>query len=272
MRVIAYLLLLICAAGVVKYSLESAHLSDQAAHRLNLSSSTELAWKSVLEKLTFSLYQGAQDEKLSLSVYYAEAERKQTRAEHTALAFLVVASAFITLRVFRRRQSNSNFDTLALDCIVIAFISFVVGILAPIMALSAFTELPVLGTVILKYESKRVLSALAALFAGGNWFIGVLIGVFSVFVPALKTIISLLCLQSKQSKWSEKASNIVKAIGKWSMADVFVIAVFIAYFALGSDKFSDATVGLGLYFFSAYCLISQLTTHYLLKTSGSAAP
>ena len=92
MRVIAYFLLLICAAGVVKYSVESAQLSDQAAHRLNLSSSTELAWKSVLERLSFKLYQGAQDEKLSLSAYYAEAERKQKRAEQTAVAFFVIAA------------------------------------------------------------------------------------------------------------------------------------------------------------------------------------
>ncbi|MGR8949451.1 MAG: paraquat-inducible protein A [Gammaproteobacteria bacterium] len=274
MRAIVYPILLILALGVIKYSAESAELSDAAARRLNLSSSTELAWKSFLEKLSFNLYQGAHDEKLDLSVYYAEAERKQNRANNTAVAFFVFAGAFILIKaILINRGARKILDRdLALDCIVIAFLSLVVGILSPIMALSAFTELPVLGTVILKYESKSVVSALSSLFSGGNWFIGLLVALFSVLVPALKTGISLMCLQSQKTKWSARAGSIVKAIGKWSMADVFVIAIFIAYFALGSDQFSDATVGLGLYFFSAYCLISQFTSHYLLKSATRDTP
>ena len=274
MRAIVFSILLMLALGVIKYSAESAELSDAAARRLNLSSSTELAWKSFLEKLSFKLYQGAQDEKLDLSAYYAQAERKQNRANKTAIAFFVFAGAFILLKaIFINRGGRKSLARgLALDCIVIAFLAFFVGILAPIMALSAFTELPVLGTVILKYESKSVVTALLSLFSGGNWFIGLLVGLFSVLVPALKTGISLICLQSQKTRWSEQAGRIVKAIGKWSMADVFVIAIFIAYFTLGSDQFSDATVGLGLYFFSAYCLISQFISHYLLTAAGRVTP
>jgi hypothetical protein len=48
------------------------------------------------------------------------------------------------------------------------------------------------------------------------------------------------------------------------MADVFVVAVLVAYFAASDDEFSEAQVGLGLYYFAAYCLLSQYATHKLV--------
>ena len=271
-RAFFYVLLIVLAIGVIKYSVESAELSDEAAHRLDLSNSTELAWKSFIEKLSFNLYQGAQDERLGLAAFYVEAERKQQRAEYIAWLFLIIAALFLSVRYLfvRKYPGGSGQRQVALDCIVIAFIAFFVGIVAPVMALRAYTELPVLGTVILKYESKSVVTALSSLVTSGNWFIALLISLFSVAVPILKTVISLLSLQTGKPRWATRATHFIKAIGKWSMADVFVIAIFIAYFALGSDKFSDAEVGLGLYFFAAYCLLSQFTSHYLLTSSEDA--
>ena len=270
MRVLFAAIMVLLAVGVIKYSLETASLRDEAARRLNLSSSTELAWKSVLETLSFNLYRGAQNERLDLSAYYVEAERKNRRAENIALTFLGVAAIYLTARwitLRRRLAGNMLKREIALDLVVLTGVAFVVGIVAPVMALSAHTELPVLGTVILKYESKSVVTALSSLMHSGNWFIALLIGLFSVMMPAAKTLVSLLCLQSRRPAWATKASHFIKAIGKWSMADVFVVAIFLAYFALGSDKFSDATAGLGLYFFAAYCLFSQFTSHYLLSAA-----
>ena len=270
MRAVFYLLLVILAAGIVKYSVESAQLSDEAAHRLDLASSTELVWKSVLEKLSFNLYQGAQDERLDLSAFYVEAERKQMRAEHIAWVFLLIVAGYLggKYALLRRMRAAKMSSAIATDCIVVAFIAFMVGIVAPVMALRAYTELPVLGTVILKYESKSVVTALSTLFDSGNWFIGCLIALFSVLLPVAKTAVSLMSLQSRKPRWSLRATRVIKAIGKWSMADVFVIAIFLAYFALDDDRFSDATIGLGLYFFAAYCLLAQFTTLYLLTDGG----
>ncbi|MEM7465613.1 MAG: paraquat-inducible protein A [Pseudomonadota bacterium] len=259
--------LLVTAAGVIKYSIESAKLSDQAAQRLDISSSTELAWKSFLEKLSFNLYQGAEDEKRSLAVYYAEAERRHQRAQYFALGFASLASAYLVFVYLIKRQVSADEvgKELAKDCIIISLLAFLVGIVAPIMALRAYSELPVLGSVVLKYEAKSIVTALWTLFSNGNWLVAILISLFSIIVPILKSSISWISLQSFRPEWARRGMRIVKAIGKWSMADVFVISIFIAYFAIGSDRFSDASVGLGLYFFTAYCLLSQITSHYLLK-------
>jgi len=265
-RIIFCFVLFALALGVIKYSSESAALNDAAARRLDLSSSTELAWKSFLERFSFKLYRGASDEKETLSAFYTEAKRKENIAKYCAFAFVAAVSVLLILRAPRsQNQWASARREIAADLLWVALFSFLIGIAAPIMALKAYTSLPVLGTVILNYESKSVITALSSLFGSGNWFIGVLIGMFSVILPILKTAISFISLQSRKPRWANRASRVVKAIGKWSMADVFVIAIFIAYFAIGSDDFSDAVAGLGLYFFSAYCLLAQATTHYLLS-------
>jgi uncharacterized paraquat-inducible protein A len=59
------------------------------------------------------------------------------------------------------------------------------------------------------------------------------------------------------------------AISKWSMADVFVIAIFIAYLAGNGIQESrglvdfTATLGVGFWYFLAYCLLSILGTQVL---------
>ena len=48
----------------------------------------------------------------------------------------------------------------------------------------------------------------------------------------------------------------VDLIGKWSMTDVFVVAVLLAFLALGDQGLTRAEVGPGLYFFAAYGVLS----------------
>lgn len=268
-RAILCLLLLVLALAIINFSSEAAALSDKAARKLDISSSTELAWKSFLERFSFKLYRGASDEKDTLAVYYSEAKRKETLAKQCGYAFLLIASSFLVLRLFLlKRLQAKSYRQLKIDALCVALFAFFIGVFAPILALKAYATVPVLGTVILNYESKSIFAALSALMQSGNWFIAVLISVFSILLPIIKTGISFVCLQSTKPDWANRMTKIIKVIGKWSMADVFVIAIFIAYFAMGSDDFSDATAGVGLYFFVVYCLLSQLVTHFLLVTTS----
>ena len=60
-----------------------------------------------------------------------------------------------------------------------------------------------------------------------------------------------------------------KAIGKWSMADVFVIAIMVAYLAAVASKDMDELFSLeaefssGFYYFLGYCLLSILASQLL---------
>jgi paraquat-inducible protein A len=77
----------------------------------------------------------------------------------------------------------------------------------------------------------------------------------------------------------------VAVIGKWSMADVFVVAIFLAvlstdhaqsveqhqlsFFGMSLDfEISTQTmsnVGVGFYFFVGYCMISLIGSHLMLS-------
>jgi uncharacterized paraquat-inducible protein A len=49
-------------------------------------------------------------------------------------------------------------------------------------------------------------------------------------------------------------------IGKWSMVDVFVVAVFLVYLTGNKGEISRAEVEMGLYYFLAYVIVSMLVS------------
>lgn len=71
------------------------------------------------------------------------------------------------------------------------------------------------------------------------------------------------------SKYSENAITVIGKLGKWSMADVFVASVFLAFFSfsnmsLGVETGSSALIG--LYFFVAFVVFSIFSGYFLKGT------
>ena len=77
----------------------------------------------------------------------------------------------------------------------------------------------------------------------------------------------------------------VEAIAKWSMADVFVVALLIAYLAArasaapttGSNAASGliaftARFGPGFYWFAAYCLFSLASQQFTYRVAANPSP
>jgi len=79
---------------------------------------------------------------------------------------------------------------------------------------------------------------------------------FSVLVPLLKAVFLLMVLFIKKLGARYQLYKFVHSIGKWSMADVFVVGVLIAYLATASEEYINAYLHDGFYYFLAYCLIS----------------
>ena len=85
---------------------------------------------------------------------------------------------------------------------------------------------------------------------------------FSVVVPALK--LSLMLAQQCVSSIGLKLriNAVVNALAKWSMADVFVVALIITFMAgnasggMGEMLKTQAQFENGFYFFTAYCILS----------------
>lgn len=274
MRLVYYPIAMALAILAISYSVDASRLKRIASAQLNIDHATDLAWKSILETLTFSLYSGASETKSRVADLYVEAARRQVLAERSSLAFAITGLIYLFARRGRGRGrgrlgKNSSDLTMTSDLLGIGVICLVVGLLAPILILKAYTSLPVIGEVVLKFEAKSVITTIGSLAKANHYFIALLVAGFSVITPLIKIVIAILVVQRRWPRWHLRGLNFIKAIGKWSMADVFVVAVLVAYFAASGDEFSEAKIGLGLYFFTAYCFLSQFATHMLMRTFAS---
>ena len=88
---------------------------------------------------------------------------------------------------------------------------------------------------------------------------------FSVVFPMIKIMMMFyLQLSSSASRHRhKKLINILELVGKWSMLDVFVVAVLLVSIKLG--PMADVTVHYGVYVFSAAIIIMMVVSRYLCK-------
>lgn len=126
-------------------------------------------------------------------------------------------------------------------------------------------------------RSRSILSTVKDLFDSGNWFVGFLILLFSVIIPFTKATLLFVVLVIKDHVKQSRIMRFSNGISKWSMADVFVVAVFVAYLAAKAtqntdDIFAlDAKFGFGFYCFTAYCLLSLLSAQLIKVNPAPAA-
>lgn len=139
---------------------------------------------------------------------------------------------------------------------------------------------------VLYFESKSILGVTKTLWDGAGVdlkVVAVLIFLFSIAFPFLKLVLSTLYLFWDKAVHSKLVQNILFYLGKWSMADVFVIAMFMAYIGfyglvtsqLGSigtnqtgyavETLNYTKLGPGALFFTAYVILSVITSIIINK-------
>ena len=231
---------------------------QEVVNRLDLNSQTELAWKTLLEQLTLSLYEGASETSREIQQLQDKASSQYADVSRYSIMFLFVSILYLVAIFFLLNKKNEPGQRqLETDLILLAFICLVIGVSTPILNLIAFKELPVVGMVVLKYESKSILSIIDTLWSKQNYLVCCLVFLFSFLIPFLKLFFIMAVKISSQSQFSRRLSSMINLIGKWSMTDVFVVAVLLAVFTLNTDESTDAWIGHGLYFFVSYAILSM---------------
>lgn len=123
------------------------------------------------------------------------------------------------------------------------------------------------GEVEVYAKTQTILGTIKQLAQADYWLVAILIGLFSVVVPVVKGIMLVLANTSPREnrraffrKWSG-------LISKWSMADVFAVAMMVTFLAANAitDEVLNfqSSFGPGFYFFTAYCLLSILSSQLL---------
>jgi paraquat-inducible protein A len=98
-------------------------------------------------------------------------------------------------------------------------------------------------------EADTILSGVVALAEAGMWPLALLVFFASVTVPMLKLIgLSFLLVSvQRQSRWRPKDRTalyrVIESVGRWSMIDVFMLAIIVALVKLGSIATIEPGVG-----------------------------
>ncbi len=169
----------------------------------------------------------------------------------------------------------SNRNRLALVLTVVSLLLLVPGLRQPMMTITASIELMGASREIFR-QTQSILQAVESLIKSGNLFVAGLILLFSVTVPLLKAVAFFVILTLKRPVTRHQLYITVRSLSKWSMADVFVVGVFIAYLAAVATDNLNAIIEPGFYYFVGYCLISNLAFQLLqpppLTASRAANP
>ena len=93
---------------------------------------------------------------------------------------------------------------------------------------------------LLKYRKDTIISGVVELWRTGSWGIAVVVFIASVTIPLLKLISLTLLLVSVQrrSLWRPRQRTrlyrLVELVGRWSMLDIYVVALLAALVQLGN--------------------------------------
>ncbi len=133
--------------------------------------------------------------------------------------------------------------------LIAAFALYAVGIMAPLFT---FEKLFVFSNTV------SVLTALADLWRERQLFVFVLLALFTLLVPLLKLALLARVWNGVLHRRHARSLEWLAQYGKWSMLDVFVVAVLLVSVKLGA--LGHVELHYGLYAYAASVLLAMLAT------------
>jgi len=139
------------------------------------------------------------------------------------------------------------------------------------------------GEVEVYQQTRSILGSVRRLYEVGSPVPATLILLFSVIVPLAKAALVTWAVLVAGDRRRRRTLAFVETIAKWSMADVFVVALFIAFLAAKASATPaqgvgaapaliafSAHFGAGFYWFAAYCLFSLASQQITARLAASS--
>jgi len=251
---LAFFVLIMLFLGVKAYIQAKAY--EEATTKLvQLQAPTEQA-KLQLERLATSLigdyFSGTRDG--NYTIIKTTQEKHKFLAQDYTRYFMYILVLLLLSFFYLTLQEYTFFLS------ILAIITLFFGLISPLLMVTIHKEVEYLGDIVLSFESKGVIGSIIKLFESGDSVVALVILIFSVIIPLLKVFSLLFISIFIEHHFAERIVKFFKAIGKWSMVDVFVVAVFLVYLTANKGEVSRAEVEVGLYFFLAYVLISMFAS------------
>lgn len=163
---------------------------------------------------------------------------------------------------------NLGMDTLASDPSVPAFMVSI--------SQQLVDQLNLQGEISAFEKTRSIVGTVQELYQADKFLVAILIALFSIVVPVLKCLLMLFSALAKQAGLIQIADKVKNVISKWSMADVFVVAIIVSYLAANATRQTDELFLLdaqfmsGFYYFLSYCILSILSSQLLDQRSHVA--
>ena len=177
----------------------------------------------------------------TITIIKSKIEENTSNKNSYRTILLSIYTLTLLLLIFLKKTNKAEFLLFIFYSLLLLFL----GVFLPMIAIDArISELnfPFLGETIqfkdqvLFFKSKSIMEVVDLMISQDRidlLFVGGLVFLFSVLFPLSKLISSIFYLFSKKLSNTKLIKFLVFKTGKWSMADVFVIAIFMAY--LGFD-------------------------------------
>lgn len=228
----------------------------------------------------------------ALTIIQARINVIDRKLRDTFIAFGAACAALLVLAFTATTGSRAP-----LICIIaVGICSLFLGLQLPMIDIEARIatfELFLLGEPVtftdqtLFHQSKSILQVVRLLLAESKpalMAVAVAVFTFSVLLPTTKMLLSFITLIRRRELPGRLAGFLVHRSGKWSMADVMVVAIFMAFIGFNGvvdgqlsslEDYANAAHVLttnnsnlesGFYLFTLYCLIGLITSALLPRT------
>lgn len=140
--------------------------------------------------------------------------------------------------------------------IVVTLALFIIGISLPILTITKM---------LIVSNEVSIVTGLFELIEEEQYFIFAVIFLFSIVLPLLKIyyLYLLSFKHSAENKTYEKHLHLMHRYGRWSMLDIFVIAILIMTVKLGA--IASVEVEEGMYYFTAAVVLLMIITSVVVK-------
>ncbi len=139
--------------------------------------------------------------------------------------------------------------------LVITLVLLLVGLFAPIITFKKF---------IFIQNTFSIISACVNLLRENQYFLFIVISLFSIVLPIVKLALLFKLVLSNfiTSQLSRKSLIAIHQLGRWSMLDVFVIAILAVVVKLGA--IADVEKHIGLYAYAGAAVLMMLITQKVI--------
>lgn len=146
-----------------------------------------------------------------------------------------------------------------LGLLVITTVCLVVGLTTPVLTLEKFFIFD---------NTFSIVSGLVQLLEERRIFLFVIITLFSVVLPVIKlgVLFRLLLTRANSSETLRRYLHLMHQYGKWSMLDVFVVALLVVAVKLGAV--ASVETHYGLYAFGMAVLLTMAITARVIYLAG----